>query len=261
MKSIIASLVLLAGLSATNLSNAESDRIIQFRGPMPYLSSDLHGREVELRFELYRSPERGLPIWTETRKVAVASNGWVRVDLGKIKPLPDEAFRSAFRFLSIWRGDLEFGPRKQIVSVAYAVSPELLEEGEASYFDSGVVRPGVTSAGDSGFVRVGDFEIEKQARPAATWLEAASQAEEAGASLPTFEEWYHALDSGGAKMGEMQGHYEWVLPWVYDPAVHSRMNELYRGKTIACYYDEISPAQLYTFRFVQRRPTPASPAP
>ena len=48
----------------------------------------------------------------------------------------------------------------------------------------------------------------------------------------------------------MTGHYEWVIPWVYEPSIHARFHELYRGKPVACYYEELSPVNAYPFRLV-----------
>ena len=89
------------GLNAAEpISKPEEGRVIQYRGPMPLLPRAHWGGEVELRFELYRSPDGGKPFWKEARKVTVATNGWVRVDLGEVVRLPDEAFTTPFRFLS-----------------------------------------------------------------------------------------------------------------------------------------------------------------
>src|SRR5438128_2157370 len=104
----IGSTVLAGGLMAAVLAlsvagaetNRDPSRIIQYRGPMPLLPREQWGREVTLRFELYRSPQGGAPFWKETRVVPVRSDGWVKVDLGQASRLPDEAFTTPFRFLS-----------------------------------------------------------------------------------------------------------------------------------------------------------------
>jgi hypothetical protein len=246
----------------------DANRIIQYRGFMPFLPRDTWGKEVELRFDLHRSPEKGAATWSETRKVQVGTNGWVSLDLGTVEPLPDEAFTSPFRFLAIWHGEIEFVPRKQIASLAYVASPyeagisreKYLELALAAAAEAAAKSPDRTNKLDR-LVPCGGFSMEKHPRFPATWLDAAETASRLGARLPTFEQWYSAYD--GAARNElvaMEGHYEWVVPWVYDPVIHSRMNELYRGKPVACYYNELNPLNTYPFRLVGRD-APGSPEP
>ncbi len=59
----------------------------------------------------------------------------------------------------------------------------------------------------------------------------------------------------------MTGHYEWVIPWVYEPTIHSRFHELYRGKSVACYYEELSPMNDYPFRLIVAKPDQTSEKP
>jgi len=230
-----------------------SSRVIQYRGPMPLLPADARDGEIELTFELYRSPDGGAPFWEETRTV-VARDAWVEVDLGEVTPLPDEAFTSPFRFLSIWHRDVEFPPRKQVVSVAYlAMERDEYAEGEsgagaAGYADP-LAKPVAVEAGPT--VLVAGVPLEVSPQPARTWLEAVIAAAEAGRRLPTFDEWYAAVDADtDGRLQDVAGHYEWVIPWVYEPQIHARMNELYRGKPQACYYTELSPENRYPFRMV-----------
>jgi hypothetical protein len=322
-----------AAASASSVTPApSSSRVIQYRGPMPLLPDSANNGEVKLTFELYRSPTGGVPVWTETRTV-VAHDRFVEVDLGQVEPLPDEAFESPFRFLSIWHAAVEFKPRKQVVSVAYlAAKPEEYAAGQAgvvstgrltaaAYADAGSggmtagVAPataGGTTSGtggttvggvggvggglaggsmsgsvgdvaggtagtaasgamlsgaDSGSaspqpppaplgstVDVGGFAIERNPRSPTTWLQAERAAAQLGARLPTFQEWYAAVDGPArAQLEQVTGHYEWVIPWVYDPQIHSRMEELYRGKPVACYYNELSPQHDYPYRLVAIR--------
>lgn len=83
----------------------------------------------------------------------------------------------------------------------------------------------------------------------ANWLQASAATAQPGARLPTFAEWYGAYDSPARQdLAGMIGHYEWVIPWVYEPAIHSRFHERYRGKPVAWYYEELSPRNQYPFR-------------
>jgi hypothetical protein len=237
-----------------------SDRIIQYRGPMPFLRQENWGGEVELKFELYRSPTGGSPFWTEAKRVRVMTNGWVNVDLGEVERLPDEAFTSPFRFLSIWHGRHEFAPRKQIASVVYVASAYEAGVSKDNYIELSLAAAKTAAAKVpdrekrlDDLVECGEFSMEMHPRFPATWLEAEATAARVGAHLPTFEEWYGAYDGKPAgKLVSMEGHYEWVVPWVYEPSIHARMHELYRGKPVACYYNEISPLNAYPFRLLKR---------
>ena len=91
--------------------------------------------------------------------------------------------------------------------------------------------------------------METHVRMPQSWLDAEQVAEKLDARLPTFEEWYAAYDGEQRKqLDHMEGHYEWVIPWVYEPLIHARLQELYRGKPVACYYNELSPMNAYPFR-------------
>jgi hypothetical protein len=241
----------------------ETNRIIQYRGPMPLLGKTMWGRDVELKFELYRSPTGGTPFWTESRRVAVTADGMVSVDLGRVEPLPDEAFTTPFRFLSIWHERTEFVPRKQVVSVVYVSAPYEAGVTADNYLEWSLA--GARAAADKApdrekrldaLVNCGSFSMETHPRHPLTWLDAMETARRLGARLPTFDEWYAAYDGKEAKsLVGMVGHYEWVVPWVYEPTIHGRMQELYRGKPVACYYNEISPLNIYPFRLAERLPS------
>lgn len=231
-------------------AEADPSRIIQYRGPMPLLAPEHWGHDVELKFELYRSPDGGAPFWKERRTVSVSTNGWVSVDLGQVSPLPDEAFTTPFRFLSIWRDKVEFTPRKQVASLAYVAAP-----GEPDILAAAKragAQPAAQSAKLDRLVDCGAFRMEASPRSPTNWLSAVESARQVGARLPTFQEWYGAYDDAKAspQLTGMAGHYEWVIPWVYEPTIHARLHELYRGKPVACYYEELSPMNAYPFRLV-----------
>ena len=250
----------LAG-EATQYEKTNASRIIQYRGPMPLLPRELWGEETKLKFELYRSPEGGAPFWNESRKVSVRKDGWVKVDLGEVERLPDEAFTTPFRFLSIWHENVEFAPRKQVASLAYVASvreKKLIPKDHEKYAGEALAaaRAAAAMVPDrdahlDALVDCGSFLMETHPRLPCNWLKAVETAQRLGARLPTFEEWYGAYDRKPAgKLVAMEGHYEWVVPWVYEPSIHSRLHELYRGKPVACYYEELSPLNDYPFRLV-----------
>ena len=104
-------------------------------------------------------------------------------------------------------------------------------------------------------VDCGSFKMETHPRMPLTWLDAEKTANALDARLPTFGEWYGAYDGEPNKTLEhMAGHYEWVIPWVYEPLIHARLQELYRGKPVACYYNELSPMNEYPFRMTVNAP-------
>ena len=232
--------------SAAQEIKVDPSRIIQYRGPMPLLAREHWGGEVKLRFELYRSPDGGAAFWKEPRTVSVRKDGWVNVDLGQVVPLPDEAFTTPFRFLSIWSGDIEFTPRKQIASLAYiaaTLDDRILLKVPDDYAKNALAlaKAAASQAPDrerrlDKLVDCGAFLMEAHPRFPTNWLSAVEGARPLGARLPTFEEWYGAYDGkASVQLLGMVGHYEWVIPWVYEPTIHSRLHELYRGKPVACY--------------------------
>ena len=251
-------------------AKTDPGRIIQYRGGMPMLKKDLWGTDVEIKFELYRSPDGGSPFWNETRKVAVRKDGWVSVDLGEVEPLPDEAFTTPFRFLAIWQGKTEFPPRKQIASLTYVSAAgemslplEEYKEYAANALkkvkEAAAKAPGREAKLDA-MVDCGAFQMEKNPRMPAPWLKATENAKKLGGRLPTFEEWYGAYDGKpAAELTAMAGHYEWVIPWVYEPSIHARFHELYRGKPAACYYNELNPLNDYPYRLVTEKAGKSKP--
>jgi hypothetical protein len=139
-------------LSAASLHSGDakepSSRIIQYRGSMPMLPRDSWGSETEITFELYRSPTGGSPFWTESRKVSVEkNNAEVSVDLGEEERLPDEAFTTSFRFLSILHNGFELGPRKQVASVVYVASEYELDYTQENYLEKSLI-PAIKAAKD-----------------------------------------------------------------------------------------------------------------
>jgi hypothetical protein len=254
---------------AAESSKMDPNRIIQYRGPIPVLGQEYWGTAVELKFELYRSPDGGSPFWKEMRRVNVDKDGWVKIDLGEVARLPDEAFTTPFRFLAIWQGTVEFAPRKQVASLAYVASSldEQILPSTTSASEKKSVKTSKAAVTDAAaplgkLVDCGAIFMEKNPRVPGTWFKAMETAAQLKTRLPTFEEWYGAYDgeSRGQLVG-MTGHYEWVIPWVYEPTIHSRLHELYRGKSVACYYEELSPMNDYPFRLIVAKPEGASEKP
>ncbi len=182
-----------------------------------------------------------------------------------MEALPDDAFTTPFRFLSIWHGAVEFVPRKQIASLTYVASKvetQLKAQDYENYEKYSIDQAKAAAAKAPNrenrldqLVTCDGFEMETHPRMPMTWLDAVDEADRLNARLPTFEEWYGAYDSEVSKsLVGMEGHYEWVIPWVYEPTIHARLHELYRGKPVACYYNELSPLNDYPFRLAIDKP-------
>ena len=161
----------------------------------------------------------------------------------------------------IWSGDIEFTPRKQIASLAYiaaTLDDRILLKAPDDYAKNALAlaKAAASQAPDrekrlDKLVDCGAFLMEAHPRFPTNWLSAVEGARPLGARLSTFEEWYGAYDGkASVQLVGMVGHYEWVIPWVYEPTIHSRLHELYRGKPVACYYEELSPLNDYPFRLV-----------
>jgi len=261
MRILTTALFLAVGIGSALHSRADetaikSSRIIQYRGPMPFLPREHWGNEAEILFELYRSPDGGTPFWSETRKVSVRKDGWVSVNLGMKERLPDSVFMTPFRFLSIVHEGVDFGPRKQVSSVAYVAGAYENKVSKDNYLEASLQAAKLAAAKAPDrenkldqLIDCGPFAMEEHPRMPLTWLDAEKVADTLEARLPTFEEWYGAYDGAPNKqLKHMEGHYEWVIPWVYEPLIHARLQELYRGKPVACYYNELSPMNEYPFR-------------
>ncbi len=186
---------------AAESSKVDPNRIIQDRGPIPVLGQEYWGTTVELKFELYRSSDGGSPFWKEMRRGSVDKEGWVKIDLGEVARLPDEAFTPPFRFLAIWQGKVEFAPRKQVASLAYVASSldEQILPSTTSASEKKSVKASKAAVTDAAeplgkLVDCGTIFMEMNPRAPGTWFKAMETAAQLKTRLPTFEEWYGAYD-------------------------------------------------------------------
>lgn len=222
---------------------------LHFAGRLPgSVSMDING-EFQMEFRIYRSPQGGEPIWKERRTVEVKS-GRMDVLLGEVEPIPLSVHEETFKFLGVSvNGQREAYPRAAVVNVVYASPKEALVE---------IASRRASAEGAAETRKSREVKVERGAPRATTWLEALEAARAAGADLPDHEEWYRALERGEPdQIAEMVGHYEWVLPWVYDTASHGRFNEYFRGRFQGCDYMDLSPKNKYVYRVV--RPVRAAP--
>lgn len=228
-----------AGVESEPRARAERPVTIRFEGFLPGSADPQLEGLFQVEFRIYRSPQGGDAVWRETREV-VAHHGRIDLQLGEIHPVPWEIHEATFKFLGASvAGAPEVYPRYAIVNVVYVSAAEALtaaaQEGGGAPSPAEYVRPAV--------------RLDREARAAADWRSALRAARAEGAELPDYEDWYHAF--AAAEFGapeDWTGHYEWVLPWVYDPISHGRYSRFFRGRFQGCDYMDLSPSRSYVFR-------------
>jgi len=137
-KAIIVSLILMI---LVGITMAQVPQLINYQGVLidPATGDPVADASYEMVFSIYDVESGGTAIWTETKNVDT-QNGLYSVMLGTTSPTPITSvfLGGSVRYLGIKVGDdPEMTPRKQIVSVAYAiVSKEAgkLDGHEASEF-------------------------------------------------------------------------------------------------------------------------------
>jgi hypothetical protein len=222
---------------------------IRFEGWLPGTHDPALAGTFKVAFAIYRSPQGGAAIWTESRSVVVA-RGRMDLVLGTATPIPMEVHEATFKFLgAAVDGAPEVYPRFAIVNVVY-LSPEAV----ARVVDEG----GKQAAPREPAAARKVVALEAQAK--ATWREALAKARAAGGELPEYDEWYAALPAlPRDALLARSGHYEWVKPWVYDTASHGHLNDLFRGRFQGCDYMDLSPTNGYAWRLATAPPPPTEP--
>jgi hypothetical protein len=224
---------------------------LEFEGLLPgTIDTTLNG-SFEIEFRIYLSPQGGDAVWKETRTVEVR-RGRIDLLLGERNPIPWEIHEATFKFLgAAVNGKREVYPRFAIVNVVY-VSPKeaLLAPAE----------PGSSPADERGADYGSRATVENATEEACSWREAAKRARAHGGELPSYRDWYRALETcDETRLAERSGHYEWVRPWVYDTSSHGRYNAFFRGRFQGCDYMDLSPEKHYAWR-ISRTPEPAKDA-
>lgn len=238
-------------------TRAETAIPIRFQGFLPgNINPGLEGK-FKIEFRIYPSPQGGRPSWQETREVVVIK-GQIDLELGTKTPIPMELHEATYKWLGASvNGQREIFPRYPIVNVVYASPREALLAHERWRAE--------TQQKNSADYRTTGARPEAGAKPVAparheemTWKEALNQARARGSDLADYQEWYKQLETlPPDKSADWTGHYEWVLPWVYDTASHGRYNNLFRGRFQGCDYSDLSPQKKYPFRVTE---LPAAPA-
>ena len=221
---------------------------LEFEGLLPGTNDMTLNGSYEIDFRIYLSPQGGDAVWKETRTVEVR-RGRIDIVLGEKNPIPWEIHEATFKFLGASvNKKREVYPRFAIVNVVY-VSPKeaLLASAEPEGSPADARGPAYSSRAI----------VENATEEACSWREASVRARARGGELPSYRDWYHALETcGEAHLAERSGHYEWVRPWVYDTASHGRYNAFFRGRFQGCDYMDLSPEKSYAWR-LSRLPEPA----
>lgn len=260
---LFAALALLTGLAqqptAPPQAPAEPEpRVgVRFEGLLPGTHDDKLQGDFDVEFRIYLSPQGGDAVWTESQRVHVAG-GRMDIVLGLKNAIPMSIHEATFKFLGASVGGArEVYPRFAIVNTVFVSQEEALRPAE------GVRKP----AADRKPVESSDAygapgaEIAVKSEPACKWKDALLAARAAKADLPDYEDWYAAFaHCTKDEARERSGHYEWVLPWVYDTASHGEYNRLFRGRFQGCDYMDLSPANSYVYRLAKRPPADVNKA-
>ncbi len=215
---------------------------IEFEGFLPGSTDETLAGTFDVEFRIYLSPQGGEAVWGEKRSVDV-ERGRMDLVLGEVNPIPWTIHEATFKFLGASvNGKREVYPRFAIVNVVY-VSPKEAMVAQAEL-------AAAEASGRGGAMRyVSRFSIGSPTEASCTWREALRSARRRHAELPSYRDWYSALaTSDAAELADRSGHYEWVLPWVYDTASHGRYNAYFRGRFQGCDYMDLSPEKEYVWR-------------
>jgi hypothetical protein len=218
---------------------------VRFEGFLPGTHDEKLQGEFAVDFRIYLSPQGGEAIWSESQKVKVV-DGRMDVVLGAVTAIPMSIHEATFKFLGAAVGGArEVYPRFTIVNTVYVSLEEALRPpSEARPIAER--RPG---AAHGEVYAAPGAKIAAHSEAACTWKQALLAARKAGADLADYQDWYAALaHCTKDEITERSGHYEWVLPWVYDTASHGDYNRLFRGRFQGCDYMDLSPTNAYVYR-------------
>ncbi len=224
---------------------------VRFEGFLPGTRDEKLKGEFEVEFKIYLSPQGGDAVWSEAQRVKVEA-GRMDVVLGKETPIPLALHEATFKFLGASVGKArEVYPRFTIVNTVFASTEEALRTPAVEG------APAAARAGAAGVYSAPGAKVNLAAEQPCTWKQALLAARAAGGDLADYQDWYRAL--AGCTKDQLiarTGHYEWVLPWVYDTASHGEYNRLFRGRFQGCDYMDLSPTNQYVCRFAMPAKTP-----
>lgn len=136
-------------LFSANLS-AQVPRMINYQGKLTTPAGLLIDGVYSMTFNIYDAAVGGSSLWNETQPAVTVDKGVFSVLLGSVNSIPDSVFQyGAIRYLGVQVGaDPEMAPRKEIVSVGYAINCDMVDgkhAGKGSFlqvYAYGTVAPG-----------------------------------------------------------------------------------------------------------------------
>jgi hypothetical protein len=228
----------------------EPNVTLRFAGLLPGSVDPKLAGEFTVDFGIYLSPRGGEPAWKETHKVEV-ENGRIDVPLGNVKRIPLELHETTFKFLGVSvNGGPEVYPRLSIVNVVYVTPADALAEVEAGK-KAAKEKPLESRAHPSAV-------LADESEKATTWKNALIAARAKKGDLPDHEDWYRALRSMSEDAARARaGHYEWVLPWAYDPASKDPDQRMFHARPEGTDSVDLSATNAYVWRIAQPPATKA----
>ncbi len=131
----------------STFSYADVPQMINYQGKITTTTGALVDTTVQMIFTIYDDSTDGGVLWADTLSSVMVEKGIFSVLLGSGNPLPDSVFNGSVRYLGTKVGsDLEMSPRKEIVSVAYA----LLADSARVAGVAVPLAPGVNSSSNDG---------------------------------------------------------------------------------------------------------------
>ena len=101
---------------------ADVPHVINYQGKITKSIGALVDTTIQMVFSIYDVSTNGIPLWTETQPAVEVEKGVFSVLLGSMNPLPESIFDGTVLYLGLKIGaDPEITPRKEMVSVAYAM--------------------------------------------------------------------------------------------------------------------------------------------
>jgi hypothetical protein len=206
---------------------------VGYDGRLPEVTGKPVSGRMDMTFMIFENHKYGGdPLWTETREVEVHA-GEFHVQLGEKIPIPPEVFNKPDLFVGMRVGDgKEIFPRNQLVQVVYVSSKTPAER-----------------IGISGSESAVPPRIDRSPGEKTTWMEAADLCGKKGKRLCDYQEWYRGYQAAEVLgLENLQGHYEWVRPWVYSWYHYETLNPLFQGQEDGCEYWMIAPTNGNLFR-------------
>jgi len=126
LKTLVA-MLLVSVIFDLTLVHAGVPKLISFEGKLTEKDGTPITGLREIRFRIYESEDSEIPIWVETRQVAI-DNGFYNILLGSVNPLSFSTKFDTTYWLGIQvSGDSEMVPRYQFGAVPYAINADMVD--------------------------------------------------------------------------------------------------------------------------------------